>query len=73
MKHLPVGCSARYDAIQKLSDELVQTFVNGNRSDFRKAIMSYPKAEALAILGGVYYLAGTIIRDDISHYLMEAA
>jgi len=32
-KNLPIGCSDRYNEIIHISDEILETFINGNKSD----------------------------------------
>jgi hypothetical protein len=77
MRTLPSGCSARYGEIERIGYELLDQFINGNRSHVLTELMDFedPKA-ALAVAAFMQMEAGKVergIQTDLISFFMESA
>jgi len=72
-KTLPIGCSARYNAIIHIADELLETFINGNKSDLLAGLEELEPKTAYAVLSRMMRTASGETREAIGIYLLEVA
>lgn len=72
-KPLPTECRARFRTIIAFGDELLQTFINGNRRDTLNGLCELETPAALAVLANMMDNAPEEIRNDLAKYLREVA
>lgn len=72
-KKLPIECSARYNAIIQIGNELLETFINGNRNTMLAELEELEPRTALAVLSRMMRIASKETREALGIYLMERA
>lgn len=72
-KKLPIECRARYNAILQIGDELLETFINGNRNTMLAELEELEPRTALAVLSRMMRIASKENREAIGIYLLERA
>ena len=70
---LPIGCAARYNEIQRLANELRETFINGNRKYMVETLEQMGTRPALAVLSTILVFAPKHVQRDLERFLVEVA
>lgn len=70
---LPISCTHRRLFVVSESDELLATFINGNRKDLLNGLREMSPAASLTILARMMCKASKEVREDIKRFLLEVA
>ncbi len=70
---LPIGCRERYNAIVQISEELFETWINGNRKDVAAALAKLELPAALAVLALMMEGASSEERTHLTRFFIAVA
>jgi len=77
MRELPIGCKARYDEIERIGYELLDQFINGNRSHVLTELMDFEDPKAMLAVAAFMLMearrSGLGIQTDLIDFFMESA
>ena len=69
----PVQCRERHDKILEIADDLLRTFINGNRNTARDKLLDLEPVVALAVLSLMMFNASRQAREALAVYFVEVA
>ena len=70
---LPIECRARYDEIFNRSNELIESFINGNRGYTVETLVAMEPKASLAVLSTMMMNSRGSFREDLNRFLKEVA
>ena len=73
MAQLPDGCRVRYEAMEEVANELLDSFRNGNRNSTRDRLKEYDTIPALGIFSVMMQHSDSDMQWDLIRYFKEVA
>ena len=73
MSEIPKECRARFEWICERAEELMESFINGNRKSTVEALESMEPRVALAVLSEMMVTYGQGYTQDLWRFLREVA
>lgn len=70
---LPIGCAARYAEVERRADELLESFLNGNRKVVLEELESMEPRAAFAVLARMSVFLPTPEVGNFVNFFMEMA